>query len=217
MEQNNISISEKQGKLIDAYPKSTKPVVITVIVVVVLTALIGGTLMWFANDLNQKVVSLNQDIVSVQKEITKLDQDGDLVNQSKRLAMGVKTYNKFTEMDLDWMRFLDRVKENTLSEVTYSAFSIDRKKGNFRIDGVAPSYRVVAEQLNVYSNDKEYKNASLVTAVLRPESEPKSRVAFSIELTPAKEAFMAEKINDQFDVIANSTDANVTNETDLTK
>lgn len=217
MEQNNFTISEKQGKAIDAYPKSTMPVVVSTIIVVVLTAAIGGVLMWFSSDLNQKIASLNNDIASVQKEMTKLDKDGDLVNQSKRLTMAVKTFNKYEEMDLDWMRFLDRVKENTLAEVTYSAFSIDRKKGSFRVDGVAPSYRVVAEQLNVYMNDPEYKQAELTTAVLRPESESKSRVAFSIELTPTKEAFMAEQKTDQFDLISTNEAASSLTEGDLTK
>lgn len=219
MEQNNISISEKQGRLIDDYPQYTMPVLVATIAVIVVTGLIGGAMMWFANDLNTKVVALNQDIASVEKEIGKLDSEGNLKAESKRLTMAVKTFNNFSEMDLDWMRFLDRVKENTLTDVTYSAFSVDRKKGSFRIDGVAPSYRIVAEQLNVYMNDKEYKSADLVTAVLRLESEPKSRVAFSIEVIPTKEAFQAEKITDQYDLISTETDmtTNTDTETDLTK
>ena len=217
MEQSNISISEKQGKLVDGYPKSTMPVLVSTSLLILATVALGGVMWWYNADLNTKIETLNQDIAVVEKEITKLDTQSNLIAESKRLAMAAKTYTNFEKMDLDWMRFLDRVKTNTIAEVTYSAFSIDRKKGTFRIDGVAPSYRVVAEQLSIYMNDNEYEQANLVSAVLRPENEDKSKVSFSIELTPTKEAFMAEQITEGLDLVTAEQPEMIGFESDVTK
>ena len=216
MEQNNISISEKQGKVLDSFPKNTMPIVVGTILIVLVTAVVGGILMYLQMDLDNKIEVLEQDIVAVEREILKLDDEGDLVSKSKRLARSVKTYNNYVDMDLDWMRFLEKAKDNTIEEVTYSAFSVDRKKVTFRIDGVAPSYRIVAEQLSVYMNDDEYKSAELILAVLRPEEEANRRVAFSIELTPTEEAFMSEQEMDEFDVIADSEVIDENIEEDMT-
>jgi len=216
MEQNNISISEKQGKVLDSFPKNTMPIVVGTILIVLVTAVVGGILMYLQMDLDNKIEVLEQDIVAVEREILKLDDEGDLVSKSKRLARSVKTYNNYVDMDLDWMRFLEKAKDNTIEEVTYSAFSVDRKKVTFRIDGVAPSYRIVAEQLSVYMNDDEYKSAELILAVLRPEEEANRRVAFSIELTPTEEAFMSEQEMDEFDVIADSEVIDESIEKDMT-
>lgn len=217
MEQSNISISEKQGKLVDGYPKSTMPVLVSTSLLILATAALGGVMWWYNADLNTKIETLNQDIAVVEKEISKMDTQSNLIAESKRLAMAAKTYTNFEKMDLDWMRFLDRVKTNTIAEVTYSAFSIDRKKGTFRIDGVAPSYRVVAEQLSIYMNDNEYEQANLVSAVLRPENEDKSKVSFSIELTPTKEAFMAEQITEGLDLVTAEQPEMIGFESDVTK
>ncbi|HPN67699.1 MAG TPA: hypothetical protein PLZ62_03520, partial [bacterium] len=71
------------------------------------------------------------------------------------------------------------------------------------------------------SNDDDYDNAELKLAVLRPESESAKRVAFTIEITPKKEAFMAETTKDAFDTISETEnilnkDNKVVSESDTT-
>jgi hypothetical protein len=204
MEQGNITISEKQGRGIDGYPVYTMPLLVSTISAVVLTLMAGGVLMYMSNKYVSSTTGIKQDIVAVENEMKKLDTDDNLTETAKRLTSSVKTFNEYEKMDLDWKRFLEHIKDNTLKEVTYSSFAIDRKEGLFRIDGVAPSYRVVAEQLNKYSNDTDYEKADLKLAVLRPDSEPAMRVAFSIEISPNKEAFMPVVSKDAFDVIGDT-------------
>ncbi|HPH78754.1 MAG TPA: hypothetical protein PLH65_01600 [bacterium] len=221
MEQGNITISEKQGRGIDAFPPYTMPVLVCTILAVILTAVAGGVLTWMSYKYNNNTNLTKQNITAVENEIKKMDTEGNLTETAKRLTSSVKTYNEYEKMDLDWKRFLEHIKDDTLKDVIYSSFAIDRKEGLFRIDGVAPSYRIVAEQLNKYSNDADYDNAELKLAVLRPESESAKRVAFTIEITPKKDAFMAETTKDAFDTISETEnilnkDNKVVSESDTT-
>jgi len=219
MDQGKIVLSEKQGKELDFYPPSTMPVAVYTIVMVLFVGILGGGLYYFNFDQGNKIKDLTSKIEIIEKQMTKEDQDNNLVDQSERLAKSVKSYNAYKTNDLNWQLFLNRVKDQTIKDVTYTSFTVDRIKSEFRVDGVAPSYRVIAEQLNIFNNDQNYASARLKSAVLRPESDSRSRVAFNIELTPKAEAFKnPEAKKDVFDLIGEGDQTVVaTEESDLTK
>ncbi|MBU0648431.1 hypothetical protein KJ855_04600, partial [Patescibacteria group bacterium] len=195
-------ISEQKGKDVDFYPPSTKPVIVYGVVIVLVTLLLGGVLWYARYDQGKKADEQQVKISVIEKEMDQLDSDGNLVSIAQRLTSSAKAYEKYVKNQISWPIFLDKVRNNTLQEVTYSSFAVDRPKGSFKVDGVAPSYRIVAEQLHLFLNDKNYKDVKLNTVVLRPESESKSRVAFTMELTPVVDAFMeVEEVEDVFDMI----------------
>ena len=220
MEQGKIDLSEKQGKELDFYPPSTMPVAVYTILLVLMVGLLGGGLYYFNFDQDKKISDLKSKIEILENQMSKEDLDGNLVDQSERLAKAVKSYNAYKEKDLNWQLFLSRVKDQTINDITYTSFAVDRIKSDFRVDGVAPSYRVIAEQMNIFSNDPNYSSVQLKTAVLRPESDSRSRVAFNLELTPKPEAFKKPEVKkDVFELIGGEGDQTVApvEESDLTK
>lgn len=218
MEQGKIVLSEKKGKELDFYPPSTVPVLAYTIVAIMLLGLLGGGLYYFNYDQGNKINELKTKIETLEKQMVKEDLDGNLVSQSERLVKAVKSFKAFKENDVNWQIFLTRVKDQTIKEITYTSFTVDRTKSEFRVDGVAPSYRVIAEQMNVFGNDSYYSSVKLKTAVLRPESDSNSRVAFSIELKPKSEAFKKPEVKkDVFELIGEGDQTNTAEESDLTK
>lgn len=193
MEKGKIIISERNRKEVDFWPPYTKAAVVYSIVLLVATSLVGGGLYWLNYNETNKINNLTSQVNTVVKEIQKRDSDGNLLENSNRINNAVKNYNKYSKEALDWKVLLTNIKDETLKEVTYSSFGIDYDRNNFRIDGVAPSYRVVAEQLNIFKNNKNYPKVNLKAATLRPESDASSRVAFSLELTLSADALKAPK------------------------
>ena len=216
MDNSKIVISEKKGKDVDFYPPSTMPTIVYALVIVFITAIVGGALMYFEFDQWKKIEDMRTKITSVESEIKKRDQDGDLIMKATRLTSAVSGYKKYKQNELNWEMFLTNVEKETLKEITYTAFTIDREKQTFRIDGVAPSFRVVAEQLNLFNQNIDYKSAKLTTVVLRPENQPASRVSFSIEVSPKEQAFIEPVVEED---VFNLLDEGVTNtdETDTSK
>ena len=190
MEQNTINITESNREETDQYPKDTTPAIVYSVLVVVFTVVAGFGLMYLNDTQTKKVVEINKQTQVIEKEIAKIGADGDLLSEAKRLTNAAAGYKKYKMSELDWQTFLTDVQEQTLSEVTYTSFAIDRNKSTFRMDGVAPSYRIIAEQLNQFMLDEKIARAGLKNAILRPQSESASRVSFSFELKPAKDAFV---------------------------
>lgn len=198
----SISIEEKQGQELDQFPMYTMPVVATSVAVLVVTLLVGGALMWMDYSQAAKVSELNDQISVIEMDIAKKDADGDVFAKAERMSKATKIFDDFVSLGLDWNMFLNKMSDITLSEVTYTSFIVDREERSFNIDGVAPSYRIIAEQLYTFNNDESFESVNLTTAVLRPDSEVASRVAFSLELKPAKDAFLAVvEEEDVFDLI----------------
>ncbi len=217
MESGKIVLNEKKGKELDFYPPSTMPVIVYTLLAVLLIAVLGGGLYYFNFDQGKKIDELKGKVTNLENQMSKEDKDGNLIAQSERLVQAVKSFKKYKENDVNWQLFLTRVKEKTLKEVTYTSFTVDRGKNEFRIDGVAPSYRVIAEQINTLSNDPYYSSVKLKTAVLRPESDSASRVSFSLELKLKSEAFKKVEVKqDVFDLIGEG-DQSVVADSDLTK
>jgi|GEM_PF-2952720 len=201
MEKNAIEISEKKGQELDKYPKSTMAVVVYSTMILLITAAIGFALMYLKSDQASQAADLNDSIQSVENQISKLEQEEDLLAQAERLTKAVQSYTKYQKSELDWYSFLNDVTDYTLSEITYTGFSIDRQKLEFRLDGVTPSYRVVAEEINLLSRNELYENVSLDSAILRPESESASRVAFTINIKPVASAFKKADAKNGLDLL----------------
>lgn len=201
MEKNAIEISEKKGQELDKYPMSTMAVVVYSGLILLITVAIGFALMYLKSDQVSQAAALDDSIQSVENQITKLEEEEDLLAQAERLTKAVQGYSKYQKSELDWYSFLNDITDYTLSEITYTGFSIDRQKLEFRLDGVAPSYRVVAEEINLLSRNDMYDSVSLDSAVLRPESESNSRVAFTINIKPAANAFKKQNLKDGLDLL----------------
>lgn len=202
MDKGQITISEKNKKELDFYPPSTWPVTFFVVLMLVSTALVGGGLTLLKNQQMQQYNDLNQKAKTIEQQMQQLDKDKGLLTTSKKLNAAVKTYSDYIKADLNWQQFLTKVKDMTLKEVTYTAFAIDRSKKSFRVDGVAPSYRIVAEQLNTLSKDKNFDEVKMKSTILRPQSPENSRVAFSFEIKPKDTAFQTpKKENSSLDLI----------------
>jgi len=199
MENNPISISEKKGQEVDQYPRSTLAVLVYSGIILLMTAGIGFGLMYLKSDQVGQAASLKDSIKSVEEQITKLEQEDDLLAQAERINKAVKGYEKYKKNELDWYTFLKKVTDYTLNDVTYTGFSIDRPKMEFRLDGVAPSYRVIAEEINLLNQNDMYSNVSLASAILRPESESNARVAFTLTIKPKAEAFKLMTSENVFD------------------
>lgn len=204
MDKGQIVISEKNKQELDYYPPSTWPITFFVVLMLVATGLGGGGLALMKTQQQSQAEELNQQAKAIEQQMQDMDKSKGLLTTSLKINSAVKTYNEFVKSDLNWQEFLNNVKDKTLKEVTYTAFAVDRPKSSFRVDGVAPSYRIVAEQLNTLSLESNFESVKLRSTILRPQSPEKSRVAFSFEIKPKDEAFQSKKkVTDPLDTIKN--------------
>ncbi|MFA4930418.1 MAG: hypothetical protein WC570_00950 [Patescibacteria group bacterium] len=207
-----ISIESKQGVELDQYPVYTMPVIVSSIVVLLVTLIVGGALMYMDSSQAKQTAALNDQIAVIDADIKKKDVEGEVFKQAERMTKATKIFDDYVAYGLDWDKFLTKLGDITLNEVTYSSFIVNRSDRSFSIDGVAPSYRVIAEQLNVFKNEVDFQQVVLKTAVLRPDSESASRVAFSLELKPTAEAFKTEVVEeDVFNLISGDEEVTTDN------
>ena len=72
------------------------------------------------------------------------------------------------------------VKDNTLKNIYYSSFGLDYGSQEIRMEGAAPTYEALAQQIDIFRKLKEVKGVKLENA--RKDQEKTGRIIFSLKL-----------------------------------
>ncbi len=106
--------------------------------------------------LNTQIKNIDKDIESLSQSVGEQEKN-ELINFYSQLV----NINKLIDSQAKASAVLSFLEKNTHKKVRYTSLAFDAKSDELRISGVASSYEVISEQLNIFSQAPEVESVFL--------------------------------------------------------
>lgn len=137
----------------------------------------GGLYTW-KYFLNKKVVSLNSELQTITGQ-----RDASLESRLQNLNTVLEIFKNVLDNHKYWTKFLGLLEEKTLNTVTFRSFDGDDTASTVLLDGSAPSYDVLAQQIKIFEGSEGIASASASGIALSETG----RVNFTMKLVLNKD------------------------------
>lgn len=168
--------------------KKLLSLLLTILVVIGLTALIYYSLDWYQAKKVNEIQSLKDKLTVVEKKIKDLEAEkNEALNLQKRFLVAYQ----LTQRHIYWTRFFDRLEEYTIPQVYYTGFAGD-VSGKLTLKAVATELRSLAKQIAVLKQASDFVQKVTVHSITA-QTVSSGEIAgynFNLELTLIPDLFL---------------------------
>jgi hypothetical protein len=148
------------------------------LVLVLVAVLVGGGLYAWKFSLNKRVTDLKLELQQIKEQ-----RNVALENELKNLSMILGGFKAVLDDHTYWTLFFKLLEDQTLNTITFKSFQGDSVSSAVIMQGYAPSFEVLAQQIKVFENTPGIVSANATGMTLSEIGE----VNFGIKITFSKE------------------------------
>ncbi|MBI5079649.1 PilN domain-containing protein [Candidatus Wolfebacteria bacterium] len=178
---NSRSILEKELVKGERLPVGWPWRLLTFMAIIFLTVFLiyAGIAFGYSTYLKSQIKDLDEKIAEFNKSIDKESQEKLIAFYSQ--FVNVK---KLLESHVNGSKIFEFLQKNTHQKVYYANMNLSLKEKNIRLDGVAPDYNILAQQMEIFRRAPEIENVSLTGSQAKDND-----IAFSLSIILKPELF----------------------------
>jgi len=167
--------------------KNLSILVIVLFITFIFIAELYFGLSWWEKQENTRAEALNESVSKVSREVTELKVKSDEALNYQRKAFEV---SRLLDEHVYWSNLFSWLERNTLSSVSYKAFS-GNLSGEYDLVAKASSYADVSWQVKTFLDDPATKNVEVTTAnaIINEEEDNEREIKFIVNLELDPEIF----------------------------
>jgi len=137
-------------------------------------------LVFYEGNLNNEV----RGIVSRAEKIVE-DRDIDLENEATGLAERLKSIGILLDSHVYSSKIFTAIEETTHSAASFGLFALNLSNGSISLNGIAPNYKILGEQVIAFEEDERFINVTLSNI----KTEKSGQISFKVDLKILKEVW----------------------------
>ena len=136
-------------------------VALALLVVVVIVGI--GLFVW------ARVLNSNAEALEEERKATIAERDATLETRVKTLSTLISAYQSLVVQHRNWSQLFGLIEDKTVPSVTFTSFEGDYAKNVFVLEGRAPNYRTLAEQIKALESSEHLTSVEVEEVTLAKE------------------------------------------------